>query len=278
MAAPFAHSPEFERLLQHDPDADLVRIGLEIARDAYPGLDPDPYLARLEGLVTRARERLAAIDKPRHVLGQVNWVLFVEEGYEGNVQDYYDPRNSYLNEVMDRKRGIPISLSVLYLWLASRLGLQISGVNLPAHFMLRVGKGAEAVFVDPFHSGAILDRDGCRKLVARLLGKEVPISDAQLAPCRPSQIVSRMLRNLKSVYLHNQDYLAAIPVQRRLAALLDDDPDEQRDLGMLFLRADRPGEAVAPLQAYLEATPSRPDSEHVDALLRAARRDVALRN
>lgn len=278
MGSSFDHSPEFQRLLRRDPQTDLVRVGLEIARDAYLKLDPEPYLARVEALADRARERCAALDRPRLVLGQINWVLFVEEGFQGNSDDYYDPRNSYLNEVIDRKTGIPISLSVLYWRVAARVGLEVAGVNLPAHFMLRVGRGDSTVFVDPFHSGALLDRDGCRRQVARMVGPDVAITEGHLAPCRPTQVVARMLRNLKSIYLQSHDYLATIPVQRRLVALLDDDADEQRDLGMLFLRADRPAEAIAPLQAYLDAVPPLPDADHVAALLRAARRDVALRN
>jgi regulator of sirC expression with transglutaminase-like and TPR domain len=276
--APFDDSPEFQRLLRRDPQADLVRVGLEIARDAYPHLDPEPYIARVEALVGRARDRCAAVDRTRHVLGQINWILFVEEGFQGNSGDYYDPRNSYLNEVLDRRTGIPISLSVLYWRIATSVGLEVAGVNLPAHFMLRVGQGERTVFIDPFHSGALLDREGCRRQVTRLLGPEVALSDHHLAPCRPTQIVARMLRNLKSIYLQNHEYIAAIPIQRRLAALLEDDPVEQRDLGMLLLRADRPAAAVAPLQAYLDAQPPRADAEHVLSLLRAARRDVALRN
>lgn len=280
MQSPFAESPEFQRLLQRGPEADLVRIALEIARDAYPDLDPAPYLARLDDLAARVRDRCATVDKPRQVLGQINWVLFVEEGFQGNTDAYYDPRNSYLNEVIDRKTGIPISLSVLYWRLAERLGLTVAGLNLPAHFMLRVGLGEAAVFVDPFHAGAVLDREGCRKQVARMLGQDVTLTDAHFAPCLVGQVVARILRNLKSIYLQNHDYPSAVPVQRRLAALNATDPDEQRDLGMLYLRVDRPADADAPLQAFLDAHSSHsdPEIEDVRALLRAARRDVALRN
>jgi len=276
--APFADSPEFQRLLRHDPGVDLVRIALEIARDAYPGLDPAPYEARIDALAARARERCAAVDKPRRVLGQINWVLFVEEGFQGNSGEYYDPRNSYLNEVLDRKTGIPISLAVLYWRLAERLGLGVAGVNLPAHFMLRVGRGDATVFVDPFHDGALLDRDGCRKQVSRMAGRPVTLTDDQLAPCPAAQVVMRMLRNLKAIYLRNHDYPSAAPVQRRLAALDPGNAAEQRDLGMLFLRLERPAEAIAPLQSFLDIHPADPAAGEVLGLLRAARRDVAMRN
>jgi regulator of sirC expression with transglutaminase-like and TPR domain len=276
--SPFAGSPEFERLLRHDARPDLTRIALEIARDAYPDLEPGPYLERIEALAARVRDRAPAAAKARQVLGQINWVLFVEEGFQGNTEDYYDPKNSYLNQVIERKTGIPISLSVLYRAVAHRLGLEMEGVNLPAHFMLRVGRGDETIFVDPFHAGALLDRQGCERRVAELVGRPVVLSDLELAPCGLDLVVTRMLRNLKAIYLRGHDFSTALPVQRRLAALNPDDPLEQRDLGMLCLQLDRPADAIAPLQSLLDARPEPEDADVIRALLRAARREVATWN
>jgi len=273
--SPFAGSPEFERLLRRDARPDLTRIALEIARDAYPDLEPGPYLEWIEALAARVRDRAPAAAKARQVLGQINWVLFVEEGFQGNTEDYYDPKNSYLNQVIERKTGIPISLSVLYRAVAHRLGLEMEGVNLPAHFMLRVDRGDETIFVDPFHAGALLDRQGCERRVAELIGRPVVLSDREIAPCSLDLVVTRMLRNLKAIYLRGHDFSTALPVQRRLAALNPDDPLEQRDLGMLCLQLDRPAEAIAPLQSLLDARPEPEDADAIRALLRAARREVA---
>jgi regulator of sirC expression with transglutaminase-like and TPR domain len=278
VSSSFAGSPEFQRLLRREPPSDLIRIALEIARDAYPELEAEPYLEKIESLTLRIRDRVPAGAKPRQVLGQINWVLFVEEGFQGNVDDYYDPRNSYINEVIDRKTGIPISLSVLYWTLADRLGLAMAGVNLPWHFMLRVGRAESTIFVDPFHGGALLDREGCRRAVSEILGKPVDLTDMQVAPCGHDQVVARMLRNLKAIYFRNHDFQTALWVQRRLAALNPRDFDEQRDLGMLCLQLDRPAEAIVPFQSYLEADPKSEDAEVVGALLRAARREVATWN
>lgn len=278
MRSPFVGSPEFERLLRRDARPDLTRIALEIARDAYPDLEPGPYLERIEALAARVRDRAPAAAKARQVLGQINWVLFVEEGFQGNAEDYYDPKNSYLNQVIERKTGIPISLSVLYRAVAHRLGLEMEGVNLPAHFMLRVGRGDETIFVDPFHAGALLDRQGCERRVAELVGRPVVLSDLELAPCGLDLVVTRMLRNLKAIYLRGHDFSTALPVQRRLAALNPDDPLEQRDLGMLCLQLDRPADAIAPLQSLLDARPEPEDADAIRALLRAARREVATWN
>jgi regulator of sirC expression with transglutaminase-like and TPR domain len=274
----FAESPEFQRLLRQEPGADLSRIALEIARDAYPDLDIGSYLARIDALAARVRDRCPPLARIRQILGQINWVLFVEEGFQGNVEHYYDSKNSYLNEVMDRKLGIPISLSVLYWALAKRLGLEMSGVNLPAHFMLRVGQGESTIFVDPFHSGALLDREGCTRRITERIGKPAELTELQFAPCRLDLVVSRMLRNLKAIYIQQRDFPSAVPVQRRLAALNPGDPHEQRDLGMLFLQVDHPTEAIGPLQAYLDAQPLADDAEPIRSLLRAARRDAAQRN
>ena len=279
MKPPFEHSPEFRRLSQRVPDVDLARIALEIARDAYPSLDLEAYLLKLERLSDRVRERCSSLDKPQLVLGQINWVLFVEEGFQGNVEQYDDPRNSYLNEVLDRKTGIPISLCLVYWRIAERVGLPVGGLNLPAHFMLRVGSSTQGpIIVDPFHSGALLDRDGCRKQIARQFGRPVPIDEAFFEPCSPTEFVARMLRNLKTLYVQGHEYSAAIPVLRRLVALNPEDSEEQRDLGLLLLRLDRPAEAISPLEAYLETRPDSVDAEDVTALVRIARREVALRN
>jgi regulator of sirC expression with transglutaminase-like and TPR domain len=256
----------------------LVRITLEIARDAYPGLDIDQYLGKIDSLADRVRGRCAAGTKTRSVLGQINWVLFVEEGFQGNAEDYYDPRNSYLNQVIDRKTGIPITLAILYATIAARVGVDLFGVNLPAHFMLRTDGGDATIFVDPFHAGALLDRRACEQRIAQLVGRAVTLSENQLAPCGPDLVVARMLRNLKLIYLEQHNYAAALPVVRRLAALNRSDPEEQRDLGMLYVLLDRPAEASDLLQAYLDARPGAHDADVLGPLLRAARRDTALRN
>jgi regulator of sirC expression with transglutaminase-like and TPR domain len=275
---PFRDSPEFRRLLDGDPGADLTRVALEIARDAYPEVAPEPYLEKIEALALRVRERCPADSRPRQVLGHINWVLFVEEGFHGNTEAYQDPRNSYLNEVIDRKTGIPISLSVLYKALADRLGLPMAGVNLPAHFVLRTGQGESTLFVDPFHSGVLLDRRGCEQRISELTGQAATLTDAQLAPCPSRLVVARMLRNLKAVYLHENDFASALPVLRRLVAVSDDDPIERRELGIVCHHSGHSAESIEHLRAYLDSHPNSSDSEAIRSLLRSARHDAAMRN
>ena len=150
--------PSFNVCSPGNDQVDLARIALEIGRDAYPEIDIEAYLERIHHLADRARSRFKPGSSVREILGQINWVLFVEEEFRGNQEDYYDPRNSYLNEVLDRGLGIPITLSLVYRAIAERLGLAMAGVDLPLHFMLRVDDGDQTCFVDPFHGGAVYDR------------------------------------------------------------------------------------------------------------------------
>jgi regulator of sirC expression with transglutaminase-like and TPR domain len=274
----FAENPEFRRLLDGSDRVDLVRLAFEIASDAYPSLDPSPYLARIEELAERVRSRCPAGARVSVVLRQINWALFVEEGFHGNRDAYDDPRNSYLNEVLDRKTGIPISLCVLYEAVAHRLGLDIAGVNLPAHFMLRAVDGDRLLFIDPFHEGEVLDRQACERRLSNLLQQPVRLTDDLIAPCPPRAIVARMLRNLKGLFLQAHDFPAMLPVQRRLAALQASDPIEHRDLGMTYLFLDRPGDAIHPLERYLTSVPAATDASEIGRLLSAARRNIAERN
>jgi regulator of sirC expression with transglutaminase-like and TPR domain len=253
----------------------LLRIALEIAGDAYPELDIEMYVGKVSQLADRIRDRCAGLGRPRKVLGQINWAMFVEEGYQGNRENYFDARNSYLNEVIDRKTGIPISLSVLYLTLARQLDLPLAGVNLPAHFMLRLLNSPPLLFVDPFHSGELLDQPGCERRLTELTRQPIRLSEVELAPCPARTVVARMLRNLKAIYQGTDDFLSALSVQRRLAAVAKDQPEELRDLGMICLQVERPGEAIDPLEAYLKAQPKADDAQSVTDLLNTAHRMVA---
>lgn len=271
----FADSPEFRRLVAGEARVNLARVALEIAADAYPGLEIELYLARIAELGERVQPRCSRGASVRDILGQINWALFVELELRGNHEDYYDPRNSYLNEVLDRRLGIPISLSVLYWAVAESLGLSVSGVNFPAHFMLRVDDADQVWFVDPFHSGAVMTREMCQRRLSELLQQPVDLDDAMVAPCPAPAVMSRLLRNLKAIHLRVEDVAGALAVQRRLAALNPMDAAELHDLAVICLKAERPGEAVDPLQAYLSAAPNSSQAGDLATLLDAAQRRLA---
>jgi regulator of sirC expression with transglutaminase-like and TPR domain len=275
VADPFVDSPEFQRLLRGEANLELARIALEIARDANPDLEIETYLMKIQQLADRTRSRCRPGAKPRDILGQINWVLFVEEGLRPNLEDYYDPRNSYLNDVLDRGLGIPISLSVLYWAVAEQLGLSMAGVSLPFHFMLRIDEEGETRFVDPFHAGAVYDRDDCKRKLTEIAKRPVVLTDSSTAPCSIEVVVARMLRNLKAIYVNSGDLTLLLPVQQRLAAVNRHEAKELRDLGLLYAQMDRLGEAIDPLQAYLDASPQADDVEELRALLESVRRQVA---
>jgi regulator of sirC expression with transglutaminase-like and TPR domain len=271
----FQDSPEFAHLIQGGDDVHLARLFLELASDAYPDLDPKPYLARLRDIALRIRLRCRPRAKARDIVGQINWVLFVDEEIRGNQEDYYEPRNSYLNEVLDRRRGIPISLAVLYLIVAERVDLPMAGVNLPMHFMLRVEEEGDTWFVDPFHAGAVYSRSRCEQRISELAGREIILTDAMLAPCSLAVIAARTLRNLKAIHGQSRDITALLPVQRRLTALNPNDPAELRDLGILCAQMGRPGEAIDPLCRFLEICPGAAGAGEVKNLLNLVQAQVA---
>jgi regulator of sirC expression with transglutaminase-like and TPR domain len=256
-------------------DVHLARIALEIASDAYPDLNVEHYLDRIGKLAERVRDRCRPKAKVHQIISQINWVLFVEEGIQGNQADYYDPRNSYLNEVLDRHLGIPISLSVLYWAIADQLGVAMAGANLPLHFMLQIEDEGRTWFVDPFHAGAVYDRKNCERLLSKLAREPVTLADSGTAACSILIIVSRMLRNLKSIYWDAHDVATLLPIQRRLAALNPDEPNELRDLGLLCSHLGRLGEAINPLQTYLDRSANAADADEIHALVEALRRQVA---
>lgn len=271
----FPASPEFRRLLRGDESADLVRINLEIARDADPEVDDEAALRTLDALADRVRPDLDAGASPSAVIARINAVLYEEDGFSGDVADYYDPLNSYLHSVLARRRGIPISLAILYAAVAERVGLRLDGVNTPLHFFLRITEAEPALFIDAFHEGAVLDRSGCEQVLSELSGREVRLSFEHFTPCDRSTIVGRMLRNLKRIYLERREYGLALPVVRRLAALQRRDLAEQRDWGLTALEAGRPGEAIDPLQRYLTEAPGADDAERVAAAIQTALAGIA---
>jgi len=275
VAVPFPDSPEFERLLAGDHDVHLARVALEIGRDAYPDLKIDSYLDRIQDLADRAASRCSTGANAREILGQINWVLFVEEGFRGNQDDYYDPRNSYLNEVLDRGLGIPISLSLVYGAMAARLGLTMAGVDLPLHFMLLAEDADQTYFVDPFHGGAVYDRGTCEQKLSEIAQRTVTLPAAAIEPCSSQNLISRMLRNLKLIYGRAGEISSLLPIQRRLTALNPRQPGELRDLGVLCVQADLLGEAIEPLRAYLELSPGAEDGGEITELLQAVTREVS---
>jgi regulator of sirC expression with transglutaminase-like and TPR domain len=245
-----------------------------LARDEYPDLDAPVYLARLDSLAADLRPRLVGSLSAR--TAELAHFLFEEQGFAGNADDYYDPRNSYLSDVLDRRLGIPITLSVLAMAVGARAGLTVAGVGLPGHFVAKASDASgHDILFDPFHGGQFLDADGCEQLVAAVTGHPFTLTARAVAATPPGLIAVRMLNNLKAVYLRDSDFVRAARVMERLVQLGPGDPVQRRDLGVSLVHAGKPGRAIGHLRLYLDHVPSADDAEAVRGFLDRATAEVA---
>jgi regulator of sirC expression with transglutaminase-like and TPR domain len=266
------------RALVSTPDRqiDLGRAALAVARIEHPGLDVEAELARLDALA--ARSGAAAARGPQAVLDRLVAFLFAEEGFRGNADEYYDPRNSCLNDVLDRRLGIPITLSVLTIEIGRRVGLEIDGVGLPGHFIVGARLAARRVFLDPFHGGAVLTPESASEVASRAVGRPVKLEEAHWAPCSKHQIVVRMLRNLKGIYAKRQDWDRALGVVDRLLVLDADSGVHLRDRGTVLVRMGRLREGAQEWERYLTRFPSVPDANGFRDELRKVRQQLGSLN
>jgi regulator of sirC expression with transglutaminase-like and TPR domain len=247
----------------------LAPAALVIARVENPQLDPDPYIARLDAMGDAARrviERHASSSgdmSPQSGVKALNEYLFDERGFTGNRDKYEDPRNSCLNEVLERRTGIPLTLSIVYMEVARRAGLHMDGVNFPGHFLVRCPQAHSShLVIDPFHAGALLSEHNCRLLLQKHVGSEVAFSRSLLAPATRDQILVRMLLNLKRIYVHMRSFPQARDVTELLLALTPSALSELRDRGLLAYQLNDVTGALRDLQAYLKlSSMSEPDKE-----------------
>ena len=249
-----------------------------IAAEAHPDLDVQHWLGRLDALGHRASERLTSEMDVDRAASAVARFLFEEEGFRGNTEDYYDPRNSFLNDVLDRRLGIPITLSVVYVAVAARAGLEAAGVGLPGHFVVRAERRGRHRLLDPFHGGTLLDRAACEALVARVRPGGGPLDPRWLAPVTTQQIFVRMLSNLKAVYSALGDWARALAAVERILLLVPDALEEIRDRGTLHARLGQGAAAVRDWETYLQRAPAAADAGVVRDRLRALRQALASRN
>jgi regulator of sirC expression with transglutaminase-like and TPR domain len=258
----------FQTLISR-PEIPLAEAALAIAAEEYPHVDPVRYVARLNTLATRVRIHAPEPLRAASVLMAVRTVLFDEEKFRGNDEDYYDPRNSFLNEVIDRKLGIPITLSLLFMEVSRRAGLPLQGVAFPGHFLVKYapeGEGAPEVFIDAYNGGEVLSGDEClARFKAASHGR--PVEPHHLEAVGQKQILARMLHNLKRIYLERSDDLRLWWVVDRLLLLDPDQPEELRDRGLISARLGAATAAVRDLGAYLEIAGDAPDVDQVREVL-----------
>jgi regulator of sirC expression with transglutaminase-like and TPR domain len=260
-------------LSQADDRIDLARACLRIAEDAYPGLDVEGYAGEIDRLGKRLRARIAPQAAPEERVVALNEFLYDDLCFSGNTENYYDPRNSYLNEVLDRRTGIPISLSILYMEIARRIGLELQGVSFPGHFLVRLRLRGGTLVLDPFSGGAPQSEDELRERLKRVIPRGatggVPVADLPLEqflePASNRQILARVLRNLKGVYRETDKPERLLEVLNRMIIVAPDSAGELRDRGMVYQRLECWRPALKDLTDYLEREPDALDVDEVRA-------------
>src|SRR5262249_2260705 len=243
-----------------DEAIDLATAALLIATDEYPGLDVQRYIDDLDQMAGRAREAASGLVERADILLAINSILFVEYGYSGNRQNYYDPRNSYLNQVIDRRTGIPITLSIIYMAVADRLGLRLAGVGMPGHFLVKHEGPSGDLFLDPFNGGSFIDAAGCARLVADISGGQLELRAEHLSAVGKKQILTRGLANLLGIYSQGNDYDRATPTVDMILTIHPNQPGDVRDRGLLLAAGGRQREAIESLEQYVKLAPDAPDA------------------
>ncbi|HEX6530016.1 MAG TPA: tetratricopeptide repeat protein [Burkholderiales bacterium] len=266
-----ALEPFAQLIARDDARIDLARACLLIAQDAYPALDVDRYMGEIERMAIRLRGRLPQTGGAEERVVALNQFLYGDLGYWGNTEDYDDPRNSYLNEVIERKTGIPITLSILYMELGRRIGLPLEGVSFPGHFLVRLNLRGGMLVLDPFSGGAPQSEEELRRRVKRVIpdgvaddlpAAELPL-DQFLEAATNRQILSRVLRNLKRVYRESDKPERMLDVLNRMLLVTPDASAELRDRGLVYQRLECYRAALKDLTDYAEREPDAADLDEV---------------
>jgi regulator of sirC expression with transglutaminase-like and TPR domain len=247
-----------------DPALDLARAALLVAAETNPRVDVDGQLHTLDSWAATLRQRLEPGWNNLQKLARLRSFVFEELGFRGDAQDYFSPSNSLLNEVMDRRLGVPLTLSIIFMELGWRLGMPFEGVGFPGHFLVRLTGEPRDLLLDPFNYGRTVHEDDCRKLLQDVTGGRLEFDGRLIASVSKHDMLARLLLNLKGAYLRANDDEGALAAVDRLLLLQPDDLDEIRDRGLLLYRLRRYGPALDALAGYLRRRPEAADRESVE--------------
>ena len=268
---PITDTPDreaFEKLLKlPDQDINLAEAALMVARFEYPALNIDDYLSRIQTIADEINNRLPATANAAEILKQLNHVLFIEKGYIGNSDAYYDPRNSFLNDVIERKLGIPISLSILYIELGHALGLPLAGVSFPGHFLVKLEISDGAIVLDPYFGGISLNEEDIEERLQEYYGPQLNKSRSHgvLASCSNKEIILRVLRNLRNLYMQEENWTKALPIADILVGLESDMADALKARGAIYDQLECHTPALADYSTYLKLSPDTPGNKYIRA-------------
>lgn len=255
-----------QEISQPDEQIDLAKAALYIAQEEYPDLDLNEYLNALDTMASEVQERLPAQRYPLRIIQSINQYLYDDLGFTGNTDDYYDPRNSFFNEVIDRRTGIPLTLSLLYLEVARRIDFPMVGVGMPGHFLIRPEFEGVGIFVDAFNNGKVMFPEDCQERLSKIYREPVELNPNLLFPVTPRQFLVRMLTNLKAIYLNREELELALAAVERIL-LLFPEAMELRERGLICYHLGRWAAASNDFEAYLAKFPNAEDASIIRRLL-----------
>ena len=256
-----------QEIQQSDEHIDLAKAALYIAQEEYPNIDTEEYLNALDTMALELQERLPSQRYPLRVIQSINQYLYDDLGFAGNAEDYYDPRNSYFNDVIERRLGIPITLALVYLEIARRIDFPMVGVGMPGHFLIRPDIADTEIFIDAFNGGDIMFPQDCQERLNQFYQQPVQLQPEFLATVSKRQILARMLANLKYIYLNQQELEKALAAVERILLLFPGASLELRDRGLLCYELGLSDQAANDLEAYLAKAPHAQDAAAIRQIL-----------
>jgi regulator of sirC expression with transglutaminase-like and TPR domain len=269
----------FAQIVSRDEsDITLAEAALLIAAEEYPRLEVARYLEKLENLAQHTSFRIGNATGVLEIIEAINTTLFDELGFQGNRENYYDPRNSFLNEVIDRRLGIPITLSVIYIEIARMLRLPLQGIGMPGHFIVGFLSDAQKVYLDVFNNGRLLSENACADLVAGMSGGKMEFTPNHLAPVTKKQTLTRMLTNLLNIYAGSQDLRRAVAAIERILLITPNSLPHIRDYGLLLGQVGSTNDAIDQLDRYLKLAPNSDDGVEVREHLKTLKQEQARLN
>ena len=256
----------------------LAEAALLLACEEYPQLEISPYLDRLDEIADFVRPKLHTGISPLDTIEALNEVLFGIVGFRGNTENYNDPRNSFFNDVLERRIGIPITLSAVYLEVARRISFPIFGVGMPGHFLVKYGDRTQEFFLDPFNGGQVLTREDCERRFSEMFGNEQEFTERMLDVVSPRQMLFRMVNNLKTIYLKAHAYEKSLAMVDMMLLADPEAIEQYRDRGILKVQLRRFNAAVRDFEQYVKGAPNSKDRPQVEEHLKELRRIQAMMN
>jgi regulator of sirC expression with transglutaminase-like and TPR domain len=262
-----------------DESVDILRAALTLSRIHEPFLDMERYVHRVDELAARVAVKIDDPDDPVQIIAAMNDVLFREEMFRGNTVDYYSPRNSFLHDVLDRRLGIPITLALVYMEVARRVGFQLFGVGMPGHFLLKhYDLDGHSILIDAFERGSIVTEDDCRQKLDSIYSGQVALQPEFLLPVTRRQMLTRILNNLRSIYLSQRDFRRAVQVVDLILVIYPRSPEDMKQRAVLRYNLNDFRGALSDFEEYVKMSPDASDAEEIRQTALSLRRSMAMMN